>query len=242
MENKKPDIDYFTRIVEPKKFIDYSQNNFKTLQKYGTRLDRRIQFYLKKISMNNQQVKVLDLGCGSGGNKDYLASIGIKEVVMLDIDNNIADLLGDAHNLPFKSSTFDLVLATAVTEHLYNPFIAYKEIRRILRSDGILLATVSFWEKWHDNSYFHCTPSGIHSLCQSNDFELVDIWSGWGFINSVVTHAVSRRLKVPSFYLQLIFDKVLRIVKDEHAVVKHRFKTNGSFGFYARPLIDRTKI
>ncbi len=239
MNFKSPDIEYFSKMIETSKISSNDQTTFKTLKRYSTRLDHGIQFYSNQISASNNRAKVLDLGCGSGDTKNYLATCGMEDIVTLDIDGNIADIVGDGHTLPFKSSTFDLVISTAVTEHLHNPFVAYKEIWRVLKQDGLLLATVSFWEKWHDNSYFHCTPNGIHILCHSSALTLIDIWSGWGFIESVLSHSISKKLHPFAFFLQILFDRTLLFFKGKDAVVRHRLRTSGSFGILAQKQMIR---
>ena len=46
------------------------------------------------------------------------------------------------NKFPFADETFDVVVATEVIEHLYNPEGAVKEIYRILRKDGMLIGSV----------------------------------------------------------------------------------------------------
>jgi ubiquinone/menaquinone biosynthesis C-methylase UbiE len=46
---------------------------------------------------------------------------------------------GDVTRLPFKDGSFDLVTANMVVEHLDNPADQFREVRRILRPNGVFL-------------------------------------------------------------------------------------------------------
>ena len=45
-------------------------------------------------------------------------------------------VVGDAHNLDFKSGTFDAVVALEVLEHVADPVAVLKEIKRVLKKGG----------------------------------------------------------------------------------------------------------
>ncbi|MFC1866771.1 class I SAM-dependent methyltransferase [Thermodesulfobacteriota bacterium] len=228
-----PDIDYFLKCYTKSIPSHNFQSNESIRKKYGTRLDKNFFRHFERIVLENPEPRVLDLGCGTGGSKKYLNSLGISDVTSLDISSRHADILADAHCLPFRNLSFDVILSTATIEHFYNPFIAFKEMNRVLRHGGRLLASASFWERWHDNSCFHCTPHGLYILCTHSGFEIIDIWSGWGFFASVFSHAISKRLKKLGLVLQFLFDSALRVVRGEDAVKKHRLRTSGSFGVCA---------
>lgn len=228
-----PDIDFFLSLYKDQSDFRHGPNEFKLKKGYGTRLNKGLTHYLNKIVKHNNNLRILDLGCGSGGNKTYINELGSENVVSVDIRGEGVDVTGDALRLPFKTNTFDLILSTAVIEHLPDPFLAFREISRVLKDDGQLLATVSFWEKWHDNSCFHLTPTGIYVLCRSAGFEIISIWSGWGFLESIISHAISPKLKIVGHVLQLAFDFLLKIFKGEETVYKHRLKTSGSLCIYA---------
>lgn len=87
----------------------------------------------------------------------------------------------DAHFLPFKDHTFDVVYASAVTEHLACPHLVAQEVARVLRPGGFYLGNVSFLEPWHDDSYFHMSPLGVFELLTQADFQIQHIWPGSGY-------------------------------------------------------------
>jgi len=55
---------------------------------------------------------------------------------------------GDIDNLSFKSESFDVVIATAVIEHVPHPDNVIQEVKRVLNRSGIIIITSPdpFWE------------------------------------------------------------------------------------------------
>lgn len=109
----------------------------------------------------------LDVG---GGRQSALASYWTSGVTRLRIDVQHRlrpDVVGDAHCLPFATGAIDAVLVSEVLEHLCEPQAALAEIRRVLRSGGILAGSVPFMSQGvhadpHD--YFRYTEDGLRSV------------------------------------------------------------------------------
>jgi len=87
-----------------------------------------------------------------------------------------ADVLGDAHRLPFRSASFDHVVTNAVLEHVANPFVAVREIARVLRPGGVFSGSVAFLEPYHARSYFHLTADGVAHVLASAGFYVEALW------------------------------------------------------------------
>ena len=232
-----PPVASYLDFFEATRARDYDGPSREEIRRrFGTKLQKEFLVHVDRLRRDVADPVVLDLGCGSGGNKRYLESLGIERVVSVDYRAAGADLLVDVHRLPFDPGAFDLVLTTATLEHFYNPFVAFAEIARVLRPGGTLLASGSFWESWHGNSCFHFTPHGLNLLCRSAGLELADLWSGWGFIPAVLTHALRSGLgwKRLGYRLQAVFDWALDLRRGERGVLRHRLGTSGSFGICAR--------
>lgn len=58
-------------------------------------------------------------------------------------------LVADAHDLPFPDSTFDMVLAVAVLEHVANPGRVADEIWRVLKPQAYVYAVTPFLQPVH---------------------------------------------------------------------------------------------
>jgi ubiquinone/menaquinone biosynthesis C-methylase UbiE len=100
-------------------------------------------------------MRVLDCGCGPGSITLGLAElVTAGEVIGIDIEagqleigreearkrglSNVRFEQGSVYALPFGSETFDAVLAHAVLYHLGRPLEALAEMKRVLKSGGIL--------------------------------------------------------------------------------------------------------
>ena len=145
--------------------------------------------------------KVLDLGCGP---KDQAAPVEFLgyQYVGIDYSNSYADILADAHAIPFEAASFDCVLSYAVLEHLHNPFIAVTEIERVLKPGGVYIGTVSQGEPFHD-SYFHHTSWGLLTLISSmTTLQVRKIWGSGDTIASL--SRMGRYPRIIKFMLRLI--------------------------------------
>jgi len=72
-------------------------------------------------------MNILDVGCG----KHKRGNIGIDYC-----KDSEADVIADAHYLPFKDEVFDKVVSTVVLEHSPNPLNFLKEQYRVLKKGG----------------------------------------------------------------------------------------------------------
>ena len=91
---------------------------------------------------------MLEIGCATG---DYIAKIrqlgwqtyGVElseQAAQLAISRFGLDVFaGDLFQAGFPSGKFDVVALWMVLEHLYNPVATLREIRRVLRDDGVVL-------------------------------------------------------------------------------------------------------
>lgn len=113
----------------------------------------------------------IDLGCGGQRQRFRapLARLGYDHFG-IDIDGTAPDALADAHLLPFADRTFDLVVTSAVFEHLKHPHIAMAEAARVARPGALFVGSVAFSEPYHI-SYFHHSPLAVFALLDSAGFE-----------------------------------------------------------------------
>lgn len=120
---------------------------------------RIIESFVKDICRNFQErrPRILDVGCGTGGNLSLLSKFGDAEGV--DVSPEALEFcrergltnvrLGAAEQLPYEDGTFDLVTALDVVEHLDDDIAGLREFRRVLKPDGrILLFVPTFMFLW----------------------------------------------------------------------------------------------
>lgn len=110
---------------------------------------RRIGALLKS-KKPGKDMKVLEVGVGSGLTLDYLPNS--IEYTGVDINQNMLSLahekakrfkrkkislaIMDAHKLTYKSNSFDLVLAASVITAVSDPYSAMKEMIRVTKKGG----------------------------------------------------------------------------------------------------------
>lgn len=101
-------------------------------------------------------LKVLDLACGQGEGSAMLAAFAA-EVSAIDIDSDAIALartlyknlgsvsfqVGDIRHLPFEDGLFDAVVSFGPLDQTGNPEGLIKEARRVLKPDGLLIASLT---------------------------------------------------------------------------------------------------
>lgn len=145
--------------------------------------------------------KILDVGCASGwfiskvsrkfpkaqcyGIDIYDKGIRYAKKIYPKIEFEVAD----AHRIPYRKNTFDLVICTEVLEHLDNPKIAILEIKRVLKKDGLAVIELDsgnllfsivwyMWRKfggkvWNDSHLYSFNIKKLEKMIQSCGFKIL---------------------------------------------------------------------
>ena len=157
------------------------------------------------ITKNHRKGRILDVGCGSY--PYFLTTTKFKEKYGIDPSLDLS-LVKDAgiilkkikinkNTLPFKNNYFDVVSMLAVFEHIEHNYliVVIKEIRRVLKKDGVLIITTpSPWsdkllhkmavvglissEEIHEHKH-NLSKSKIENLLAETGFEKSKIKSGF---------------------------------------------------------------
>jgi SAM-dependent methyltransferase len=129
--------------------------------------------------------RFLDVGCGDLRYRRYAEKPGW-ECVFSDFEARAegVSIRLDVHALPFKDESFDTILITEVLEHLANPGVALREIRRVLRYDGDVILTVPFIWGLHEIpfDFYRYTEFGLCHLLQDAGLDLIYIQRRGDFI------------------------------------------------------------
>ena len=94
--------------------------------------------------------------------------------------HNVQFILGDAHNLPFISNAFDLIILWQIMEYLRDPWQAMKEIHRVLKPRGVIIGSVSFLEPMHGKVFFNFSQYGIEEILKESRFTNILLSPGIG--------------------------------------------------------------
>lgn len=124
--------------------------------------------FIQDYAPPERPLRILDAGCGTGGMLDLYGGWPDVEATGLDFSPDaLAFSRGRGHRrlvgadlmlLPFRSSSFDVVSALDVIEHVPEDRRAVEEISRVLRPGGILIASVPAYQfLWgpHDEALHH---------------------------------------------------------------------------------------
>jgi SAM-dependent methyltransferase len=178
------------------------------------RLISLLDAYTKNSNRSQSDLNVLDWGAGKG-HISYLLALRGYNVSTCDFfgggDSSfcqdtpiineqkikVTKLNHDWH-LPYKNSSFDIVVSFGVLEHVLNDLESLKEIRRVLKEDGIFLfALLPYWLSWtqrlahlcgnkyHDRLY---KKRDVYRLAKASGFHLDSIWHGQLFPKNSMPH------------------------------------------------------
>ncbi len=130
---------------------------------------------------NDPSVKVLEIGSRNVSSaaswKKHAPLCNYTGFDLLGGDN--VDVVGDAHQLSkyFGDETFDVIISSAVFEHLAIPWVVIEEIAKILKVGGQVCTEThfSFCEHELPWNFFQFHPNGLQYLFnESLGFEIID--------------------------------------------------------------------
>jgi len=135
---------------------DQWNNHYKKEKSTLSYPDENLVRFLKKTlsSKNSSNLKVIDLGCGSGRHIQLLKDLGIDFTIGMDYSFNGLKITAEKHNtfiiqndnkkIPLKDNSIDIIIAWGSLH--YNKKedlpIMISEIYRILKKDGYFFGTL----------------------------------------------------------------------------------------------------
>jgi SAM-dependent methyltransferase len=120
--------------------------------------------YFRDVTRHfSKEMSLLDVGCGNAWLGDHFPNYtGIdvspdavaaarargRNVVAGDVDGR----------LPFDDAQFDGVVLKDLLEHLHDPVAVVREVRRVLRPEGLVFASSPDAQRWVWDDYTHRRP------------------------------------------------------------------------------------
>tara|TARA_B100001989_G_scaffold12957_1_gene8092 strand:+ start:1900 stop:2598 length:699 start_codon:yes stop_codon:yes gene_type:complete len=117
---------------------------------------KRSKYFYEHIkSFSDKNLKILDVGCGTGDisaylydKGNYLTSLDVSKLMLEKASSRFSDKnikwieIEESGNLPLESSMFDTVIISSVLEYHKNPKLLISESYRVLKKNGLLIFTV----------------------------------------------------------------------------------------------------
>jgi len=132
------------------------ENTYRSEQSHWWFVGRRTLVFdqLAQAYSGRTDLRILDVGCGTGLNMKYLAQYGA--VTGVDLSSTALQfsrqrgekrlIKAPIEHLPFADNTFDLVTAMDIIEHLDDDWAALREIARVLEPGGRVVILVPAYE------------------------------------------------------------------------------------------------
>lgn len=174
----------------------YDKGNF--LQKVWH--SRKISSF-EEIAKKRKYQKILDIGCAGGTLTQKMSQVlPNSQIIAIDIYQNaikyaqqkypnITFKIADAHKLPFRSKSFDLVVSYETIEHVVDPLKVFKEVFRVLKKDGHAIVAMDsgnwlfkiiwfFWENskgkvWQGAHLHPFHHTQLEEIIKKSDFKIL---------------------------------------------------------------------
>jgi SAM-dependent methyltransferase len=148
---------------------------------YNWSLREPLAGWLEREGASVGGLRILDVGCGDKPYFPYFSAA--REYVGVDSGNPHADVQGAAESLPFDDESFDVVLCIQVLEHVDDPARAVRELHRVVRSGGRVLAATHGSYVYHPDpaDHWRWTHTGLERLfTDAGEWSLLTVSPGAG--------------------------------------------------------------
>jgi len=171
--------------------------------------------------------RILELGCGTGGvaphnvrDADLIVGTDLSAAALRVAEGFFRDSHGiqfrqmDAENLQFTDSSFDIVVAKEVLEHLPNPSSCIDEVCRVLKAGGYFVLSSPNRDSLHlrvnrklGKADFACAGDHIQEFTYS---EMKEMLTGRGFL----IEAAEGVTLMPYHYVEGVFPDAVKAAED----------------------------
>ena len=147
---------------------------------------KEVTYALRRFSDSGSKGKILDVGCGAG----VLLSVLSQDARVYGTDLSIKAcefskrkginvLQADAHCLPLKDNSFNVVFALDLIEHIEDELTVLKQIYRVCSEGGICIFTVPAWnclwgarDEWLGHKRRYIIPT-LRQMAEKAGFKII---------------------------------------------------------------------
>ena len=200
---------------------------------FGTQNANNRNLWLENtLSQIPDGLTILDAGAGNANkqkfckhlnyiSQDIAEYVGIEKSGGLhtgEVDYSKLDIVSDIIDIPLDDETLDVILCVEVIEHVEDPLLVFKEFKRLLKKDGILILTAPFNSLTHYAPY-HCSTGFSKYYYQKHlpkyGFEIIEIKTNGNYyeylaqeirrLNQVAKEYSNLKYLSPLFYLSRFY-------------------------------------
>lgn len=134
-----------------------------------------LRAFVNKYSKKNDTLKMVDIGCGTGGTALALSDLG--DIYCVDSSQEALKMCkkrglkliknGAAENTGLASKKFDVIISSDIAEHVRDDMLHFREISRLLSDKGYAFITLpahKFLWSTHDESLEHFRRYTLHEV------------------------------------------------------------------------------
>jgi len=245
-----------TYVYDPKSDIEVER-----LRERDKRTSNRRSFALDHLDLSDVQ-QILDVGCGDGvvgfdlqsrTNRASLVGVDIEPSILNKANSKSINgkdcgfIAGDGYQLPFRSSSFDLISCQYVLQHVSHPVQILEEMRRVAKSNA--RAIIFEWDDDVNFSYpylpeeldklFKAKKNLIHNkggdrLIGRKLYHLLKA-SGWVEIDIKMIHDIWQGPEDRSKFLR---GTELSLLELKPQLIESQLITNNEFELAIKQLVD----
>jgi SAM-dependent methyltransferase len=126
--------------------------------------------FFKELGIDNKNKQLLDIGAQGPTLKNNIESnyTGCDIRIYEGLD------LVDAHFLPYKDKTFDIIFSSHTLEHTLSPAICLWEMKRVIKDNGDIVIGVPTYPGFLDPGHFYLlTFGGWKNMFEALKFEII---------------------------------------------------------------------
>ena len=183
----------------------------------------------------NKNMVLLDIGQSMRDDFDKIDCIE-KKTLDINVYENYPDFQFDlSEEIEIENTElnekFDIIICLAVLEHVYNPFIAVKNLRKMLKKNGVIYGYVPFLYHYHApenlnfQDYYRYSKDGLGYLF--NEFDNLKLYPVRGRLSS------SMHILLGSIWKQTFEKLHLNPILDKFFSKDKNFKQTSGFNFVA---------